>query len=165
MKEKFFELIEKIVQADITTITQATTAEELEAAWDKFWSEHPDLLAEIQDWAAEYADSEREVIYTAGEEISNPLEIVVLIRAGEEEDASESEIFADWEDLTRSLKNTGEKFAAAVAECINTAYIPGITAEDIFSESEALEDEEDANEDTDDVDDDADGDADDVSEG
>ena len=145
MKEKFFELIEKIVQADITTITQATTAEELEAAWDKFWSEHPDLLAEIQDWAAEYADSEREVIYTAGEEISNPLEIVVLIRAAEEEDVSECQIFADWEDLTHELEATGDKFAAAVAKCIHSIYIPTITSEDIFDAYEEL-----ANDDADD---------------
>ena len=151
MKEKFFELLEKVVQADITPITQATTAEELEAAWEKFWNEHPDLLAEIQDWAAEYADSKREVIYTAGEEISNPLEIAVLIRAGGQEDASECEIFVNWEDLTRALDATDDKFSAAVAESIRESIITHITAEDIFSAYEALEDEEGA----DDADDDA----------
>lgn len=159
MKEKFLELVKKVKQADISPIIQSTNAEELTSAWEAFWAQNPELLTEIEDWAAEYSDSEEEPIYATGEEISNPLEIVVLIHAGKQSDASECEIFREWKDLTCVLEDTGDQFATAVANCIYDSIIPEITAEDIFSAYEDLEySDEDAA-------DNADNDADDTSEG
>lgn len=149
MKEKFLALVKKVKEADISPITQTTNAEELKAAWEAFWADNQDLLIEIKDWAAEFHEEESDYIFAEGEEIENPMEITVIIRAIDDEDLTDENVFEEFRNLFNALNDIENNFATAIAELLRTKVITDITAEDIFSSDDEEDDDNDGDGDTD----------------
>ncbi len=142
MKEKFLKLVKKVKEADISYITKATTESELTAAWQSFWKQNSKLHAEIKTWASEFINTDLGPIFSNNEEIPNPMEIVIVIRGSYNSDLTECDVFNNYRNLVEALNEIGDDFASVVAKCIENDYIPNISAEDIFSKIDVIEDEE-----------------------
>ena len=143
MKEKFLALVQKVKEADISPITQTTNAEDLKAAWDAFWADNQNLLTEIKDWAAEFIEEESDYIFADGEDIENPMEIAIVIRAINDVDLTDEVIFKNFRNLVNALNDIENDFANVIADLLSTKIINDITAEDIFSPSDEEDDDND----------------------
>ena len=150
MRQKFLALVEEVKNTGIVqACEEASTAEELAEVWRNFSGENQDLCTRIREWATEFQEAGSRAILWEGENFENPLEIVEVISIIGDENVTECEIFSNWVRFCRAVEEVGTDYAVAVAYCIAENYICNITAEDIFSEKEALanpdseEDEED----------------------
>lgn len=133
MKQKFLALVEEVKETQVTEeLQQASTEKEMSAVWYKFLDDNHDLCTRIKNWANEFKENDLDAIFAFEEEIKNPLEIVAIIYIIADERVCETQIFEDWEELVTAVRNINNKFAIAVADCIDYDYIHFITAETIF---------------------------------
>ncbi len=144
MKENFLALTQEVKSTGIVAIlSNASNVEAFKDAWQKFSDENPELFKKAFDWGAEFK-TDVDPFFEDGEAIENPMEVVVAIRiAGNE--VSECDVFENYADLVRALKDLGTPFANAVAECIDGNYIYDIKVEGIFAAIEDLAEPDDGN--------------------
>lgn len=149
MKTKFFELVKEVKEAGIAVaLCNASNADEIMAAWQKFKEEKSELFAKITDWAAEFAGSDDcGAIFEDGAEVENPIEVAVCIYIMGA-DVTECEIFDSNSDFVEALCDTGEKNAEQIGNFVSENYLYSIEAEDIFSEEESDDGEDATEEDT-----------------
>lgn len=138
MKENFLALTQEVKSTGIVAIlSNASNVEAFKDAWQKFADENPELFKKVSDWAAEFKQAEAEPFFKDGEVVEDAIEIALTIRiAGNQ--FSECDVFENYDDLVRALKDVETPFAQAVAECVDVNYIYDITAENLFDAIEDL---------------------------
>ena len=146
MKQNFLALVNEVKATGIVAIlSNASNVEAFKDAWQKFADENPELFKKVSDWAAEFKQAETEPFFKDGSVVEDAIEITLTIRiAGNQ--FSECDVFENYEDLVRTLKDVETPFAQAVAECVDVNYIYDITAENLFDAIEELAEPDDGNE-------------------
>lgn len=135
MKQKLLALIKDIETSGlIESLQKSSDSEELKNVWQEWKDENHALHDKIITWAAEFKYFDTKPIFEEGEEIENPLEIIVIIRIIKNDEISEFEIFEETADLIRALRNIGSDFADNVAIAVEECLICDIDIEDIFPE-------------------------------
>ena len=134
MKQRFLALAEEVKKAGIAeAIYNTSNAEELKAIWKKFLDENQELVAKIEFWREEYTKPEAEKIFAKGEEIQNPMEVVIIIRIIDDIVAvSECELCEESDDLAQAIKEIGNNFTITLGELMEYSMISNISAEEIF---------------------------------
>jgi len=137
MKEKFLALVQEVKETAIAeAIYNTSNVEEFKTVFQKFLNENQELVAKIQSWKEEYKAikwEEREPIFAQGEEIQNPMEIVIIIRIiNDIKQVSEYELFEWPDDLIQAIVDTGNDFTVALGCLMFELLIDRITAEQIF---------------------------------
>ena len=131
MKNKFLALVEEVKATGIVAaLSGASNPEELESVWNEFKEKYPNLFAKANAWGSEFKESESS-LFECEESFENPVEIAVtIVMVGNE--ISDADIFDDYEDLIKALKDEESDFANAIAEFVISDYIYNITPTYIF---------------------------------
>jgi len=134
MKQKFLALTEEVKATGIAEeIYNTSNAEELEVVKEKFLRENQELVTKIESWREEYTKPGTEKIFGKGEEIRNPMEVVLIIRIIDDVVAvSEFELCEESDDLAQAVKKIGNNFAITLGELMDYNLISNIPAEEIF---------------------------------
>lgn len=138
MEKEFLEYVKRLKESGLSkTLSVASSKRELKQEIRKFRRKNRKFIKELKAWARKWAKNrvnEEHVFLNAekGKNIENPMEIVLCIYFMQNKNVSECEIFQNFIDLQRSLKNSEMKVAKAVAYFISKKDIKDINAHDIF---------------------------------
>lgn len=130
-KKEFLRLIGEIKNTEVSKqLCAAQNAEDFKKVWLQFKNENKELITQIRDWEEKNLNFYNP-IFKKGEQIKNPMEIVICIHLMKKI-GREFEIFQNELDLADTLEKVGTNSAKKVAALMHSICIHGINEKQIF---------------------------------